>query len=203
MTRLVSQLLKIAVTDRLVVDVASVADPAAACRAVVEALAPLAIRTRTDLGLAVGPVALVELLAIRGEDLFQIVRNLVDTAIDHTGLDTTIDVRVLANGATMVNDNGSGIPEELQGEMFKRFWRRNRSGNHWAGLGLAIVQRLVETHGGSVRLQSADGAGSSFTVTIPQAGSMSGREMRDIHRAAFSTGLIGLGGGSAMTARTP
>jgi PAS domain S-box-containing protein len=69
-----------------------------------------------------------------------------------------------------VRDTGVGIPEEHREQVFERFHRiestqaRTYEGT---GIGLALVQELVKLHGGSVRLESAVGAGSKFTVTIP------------------------------------
>ena len=70
-----------------------------------------------------------------------------------------------------VRDTGVGIPEEHRERMFERFHRiegaaaRTYEGT---GIGLALVQELAKLHGGSVRVESAVGAGSTFTVTIPR-----------------------------------
>jgi signal transduction histidine kinase/DNA-binding response OmpR family regulator len=70
-----------------------------------------------------------------------------------------------------VRNTGVGIPEEHRERMFERFHRiegtaaRTYEGT---GIGLALVQELVKLHGGSVRVESAVGAGSTFTVTIPR-----------------------------------
>jgi PAS domain S-box-containing protein len=70
-----------------------------------------------------------------------------------------------------VRDTGVGIPEEHREQVFERFHRiestqaRTYEGT---GIGLALVQELVKLHGGSVRVESAVGAGSTFTVTIPR-----------------------------------
>ena len=69
-----------------------------------------------------------------------------------------------------VRDTGVGIPEEHREQVFERFHRiestqaRTYEGT---GIGLALVQELVKLHGGTVRVKSAVGAGSTFTVTIP------------------------------------
>ncbi|MGA3093554.1 MAG: ATP-binding protein, partial [Terriglobales bacterium] len=69
-----------------------------------------------------------------------------------------------------VRDTGVGIPEEHREQVFERFHRvestqaRTYEGT---GIGLALVQELVKLHGGSVRVESAVGTGSTFTVTIP------------------------------------
>ncbi|MGI4745409.1 MAG: sensor histidine kinase [Janthinobacterium lividum] len=167
MTRIVSQLLEIASLERLVVDATASADPAAVCAAVVEALAPMAIAARRDLGLTVAENAPVRHLRIRDQELFQVVRNLVENAINHTKDGTTIDVRVQADGAIVVLDDGPGIPVDLHKVVFERFWRRDRRDRKGSGLGLAIVQRIVAAHGGSITLESDEGAGCSFTIRLP------------------------------------
>ena len=69
-----------------------------------------------------------------------------------------------------VRDTGVGIPEEHRERVFERFHRiestqaRTYEGT---GIGLALVQELVKLHGGTVRVDSAVGVGSTFTVTIP------------------------------------
>jgi PAS domain S-box-containing protein len=69
-----------------------------------------------------------------------------------------------------VSDTGVGIPEEHRERVFERFHRiENARARTYegTGIGLALVQELVKLHGGSVRLESAVGRGSTFTVTIP------------------------------------
>jgi PAS domain S-box-containing protein len=69
-----------------------------------------------------------------------------------------------------VRDTGVGIPEEHRDRVFERFHRieGTRARTHeGTGIGLALVQELVKLHGGSVRVESAVGQGSTFTVTIP------------------------------------
>ena len=69
-----------------------------------------------------------------------------------------------------VRDTGVGIPEEHREHVFERFHRvesaRART-YEGTGIGLALVEELVKLHGGSVRVESAVGAGSTFIVTIP------------------------------------
>lgn len=72
-----------------------------------------------------------------------------------------------------VADTGIGIPLELQGRIFDRFYQvedhmTRRHGG--MGLGLSIVKGLVELHGGRVRVESAPGKGSCFTVELPVEG---------------------------------
>ncbi|MFE7815869.1 ATP-binding protein [Streptomyces sp. NPDC057433] len=74
--------------------------------------------------------------------------------------------------AVVVRDNGIGIPADQQGEVFELFHRLHgpdeRGGG--AGVGLAIVKRIVERHGGELWLESEPGRGSSFCFTLGQEG---------------------------------
>jgi two-component system sensor histidine kinase BaeS len=109
--------------------------------------------------------------------LRQIVDNMLANAASHTPEGGRIRVRVARAGpdaAVSVSDDGPGIPATNLERIFERFYRvdeargRERGG---AGLGLAIVRRLVELHGGRVWAESIEGAGATFTFTIPLASS--------------------------------
>jgi len=100
----------------------------------------------------------------------QIVRNLLDNAVHHGD---RILVRVQSHDGSAlvsVSDNGSGIPEADLERIFERFYRvdesraRQKGG---AGLGLAIVRRLTELHGGRVWAESRVGEGATLNVVIP------------------------------------
>lgn len=71
-----------------------------------------------------------------------------------------------------VVDQGVGIAKEHLPRLFERFYRSDRARNRKAGgtgLGLAIVKHIVQAHGGTVEVDSAVGAGSTFTITLPQS----------------------------------
>lgn len=67
----------------------------------------------------------------------------------------------------VVEDTGAGIPEEIRGRLFQSFVTSGKPGG--TGLGLAMVKRTVEAHGGSVAVESSPGRGTRFTVRIPHA----------------------------------
>src|SRR5215469_4189453 len=106
--------------------------------------------------------------------LRQALLNLVDNAIKYTPAGGSIEVRVAhTDGGTTidVSDTGPGIPEELQSRIFDRFYRVDRARsreNGGTGLGLAIAKWAVEVQGGQLTLESANGAGSRFRITLPQ-----------------------------------
>ena len=69
-----------------------------------------------------------------------------------------------------VKDNGTGIPGEEVDKIFQKFYQVEESFTgqvEGAGLGLALVKRMVEMHGGEVKVESRIGKGSVFTVDFP------------------------------------
>jgi signal transduction histidine kinase len=68
-----------------------------------------------------------------------------------------------------VKDNGLGIPESYHGKVFQALKRLHPDMAKGEGMGLAIVRRIVERHGGTIRFESAVGVGTTFFVTLPSA----------------------------------
>jgi len=103
--------------------------------------------------------------------LDQVVTNLMLNAIKFSlGKPIEISVRAHERRATLaVRDQGVGIPPEMQERIFQPF-ERAVSSRHYGGLGLGlhIVRTIVEGLGGTVRVESKLGAGSTFTVELPQ-----------------------------------
>ncbi|MCD9024722.1 hybrid sensor histidine kinase/response regulator [Cohnella silvisoli] len=106
--------------------------------------------------------------------LFQIIFNLIHNAIKHT---PEGEVRIEASEMSgsieiIVSDTGVGIPKERQEEIFQSFIKGNGDNNTrmaGVGLGLSICKRLVELHGGNIRVQSVPGEGTAFSFAIPVA----------------------------------
>jgi signal transduction histidine kinase len=107
-------------------------------------------------------------------DVDRMMTNLVGNAVKYT---TTGSVRVtlLRDGDRarfIVADTGIGIPEDAVPKLFQEFYRaRNAKALEEAGtgLGLAIVKDLVERYGGTIGVESKEGQGTTFTVTLPLA----------------------------------
>ena len=105
--------------------------------------------------------------------LEQVLNNLVSNAIKFCDSQCQIVVGLKAHHsrvAIWVADNGPGIPEHEIHKLFREFsplTPRPSRGEKSHGLGLAITQKLVEAHGGSIRVESECGVGTTFTVFLP------------------------------------
>ena len=103
----------------------------------------------------------------------QILRIVFDNAIRHTPAGGAITVHLARQGreaVLAVRDTGEGIAPEHLPRIFDRFYRadsaRGRAEGN-TGLGLAIARTLVEAHGGTIRLTSTPGAGTTVTIRLP------------------------------------
>ncbi|MEO6414345.1 MAG: HAMP domain-containing sensor histidine kinase [Pedococcus sp.] len=105
--------------------------------------------------------------------LHQVVANLLANARTHTPAGTRVVTSVKPEGQWVrvrVSDDGPGVPESLQGNVFNRFTRGDDSRNRAAGstgLGLSIVDAVAKSHGGNVELSSTPGD-TVFTVALPR-----------------------------------
>jgi signal transduction histidine kinase len=107
------------------------------------------------------------------ERLVQACGNLVENALKYTEPGGRVVVRVATGGETNhldVLDNGQGIPQEELPFIFHRFYRvegRAAAGPSGMGLGLAIVDRIIRAHGGTISVTSTIGLGSQFHIRLP------------------------------------
>jgi two-component system, OmpR family, sensor kinase len=113
-------------------------------------------------------------LMVRGDDaqLRQVVGNLLSNVRAHTPVDAAVTVTVSAPGRLRISDEGPGMPTEDGTRVFDRFFRsgsERRDGDGGSGLGLSIVQAVVDAHGGSVDFDTAPGQGVTVTVALPQS----------------------------------
>lgn len=105
--------------------------------------------------------------------LTNVLYNLIDNALKYSGDDPVIRISLQeeTDGVLLrVTDNGIGIPAEYQKRIFDQFFRVPRGDEHNVkgyGLGLSYVAKVVEKHGGWIKLDSREGVGSSFTVYLP------------------------------------
>ena len=107
--------------------------------------------------------------------LRHVIANLIGNAIRFVPPETgEIGVSAMRDGGSVVlsvRDNGVGIPAEYHDAIFEMFRRvpDGNGGEAGSGMGLAIVKRIVETHGGEVSVESTPGVGSVFRVRLPAA----------------------------------
>lgn len=112
---------------------------------------------------------------VRGDAglLRRLLQNLIDNGFKYGTPQGHVWVTLEGKGDTVrlqVRDDGIGIPEDQQEKVWQRFYqvdpsRRERGG---AGLGLAMVKKIAQLHGGTVTLDSAPGRGSAFTLLLPR-----------------------------------
>jgi two-component system phosphate regulon sensor histidine kinase PhoR len=118
--------------------------------------------------------ASIEPVRLDSQRIDSVVLNLIDNAIkyNHSGGWVKISIRqTLEFTFIYVEDNGPGIPEQVQHRVFERFFRvdkiHTRLGGGF-GLGLAIVKHIVHAHGGQIYLKSELKSGTVFTVRLPR-----------------------------------
>jgi len=105
-----------------------------------------------------------------------VLNNLIGNAVKFSHRGTRVRVRLTATASAVtvaIQDQGQGIPAADLPLLFKPFARvsvRSTAGEQSTGLGLAICRKVIEGHGGSIRVESEVGRGSTFIVTLPIAG---------------------------------
>lgn len=116
-----------------------------------------------------------DLAMVKGDpDLIrQVLTNLVDNSLKYTKSGGRVSVTAaIVNDCVEVSvaDNGIGIPADHLPRLFERFYRVDKARSRelgGTGLGLSIVKHIVESHGGTVRIRSKVGEGTTVTFTLP------------------------------------
>jgi len=127
---------------------------------------------KTDFDPAIGNVKIIP------QDIGRVLLNLYNNAFyainersrkgEH-GYVPTVAVRTVKEGSKVkiaVNDNGSGIPESIKEKIFQPFFTTKPTGQG-TGLGLSLSYDLVKAHGGELKLETKEGEGSDFIITLP------------------------------------
>jgi PAS domain S-box-containing protein len=104
--------------------------------------------------------------------LSHVVTNLLTNAAKFSPPGTTIHVDSRRDGSdvvVMVSDEGAGVAPEMRDKVFDQFFQASasRGGQHGAGVGLSIVRKYVELHGGRAWCESEPGHGATFLFTLP------------------------------------
>ena len=100
----------------------------------------------------------------------RVVENLLVNAARHTPPGTAVQVDVTArpDGVVLVvEDDGPGVPDELKEALFEPFRQGEDSDGRGMGIGLSLVQRFAELHGGSATIEDASTGGARFVVNLP------------------------------------
>ena len=148
-------------------------DLAGLVREVVQESVPRALDKRLDLGYE-GPEAVPGECLLQGNAtlLKELVRNLLDNALNYTGAGGVVTARVLPDRFSgvlvlQVEDNGPGIPENEREFVLQPFYRALGTNVDGSGLGLAIVQEIAQQHGALLRVDDAfPGAGAHKGVRV-------------------------------------
>jgi signal transduction histidine kinase len=119
----------------------------------------------------------------------QALGNLIGNALKFTPKGGRVTVSVHGEGGRVhiaVADTGPGVAADQVGRLFDRFWQANRKDRRGVGLGLSIVKGIADAHGGEVRVDTAEGAGTTFTLVLPAAAE-SGSQPSALPQAALTS----------------
>ncbi|MEE9291713.1 MAG: ATP-binding protein [Acidobacteriota bacterium] len=125
------------------------------------------VRSRVELELALDEEARVRVDPAR---MVRVLHNLIANALEAMPDGGRLAVRCMrseAHCATSLTDSGRGIPEEIRKRLFEPFATHGKK--QGTGLGLAIVRKIVEEHGGAIRIENASGGGTRVELDLPIA----------------------------------
>ncbi len=121
------------------------------------------------------PASMGAIILAEENKIRQVLTNLIGNAIRFTPEGSPIEIGVGVDqrrslALLSVIDHGEGIPQQVRGKIFQRFWRADTSRNRGtggSGLGLAIVASIIEAHHGTVEVLETPGGGATFRVSLP------------------------------------
>lgn len=105
--------------------------------------------------------------------LEQVLQNLLQNAVNYSPTGSEIAITAAADGQQariVVRDHGLGIAASIRPYLFQRFFRARSNNGHTPGLGLGLFlcKAIMDLHGGSIEVESVEGAGSTFTLRLPR-----------------------------------
>lgn len=141
-------------------------DLVAAARGVVLDLAPMAFAAGYEMSF--DPAA--DELFVNGDQtaIERAVTNLVQNAIEHGGNAGRIAIAIKRPATVEIADEGEGVPATERDKIFEPFYRLRQRG-HGAGLGLNLVQEIMQMHGGRIELACGEEKGACFRLVFPAA----------------------------------
>jgi signal transduction histidine kinase len=161
MTRIVTQLLRVARLDAMVVHPNDTCNLSEVAVDVAAQLIPQALARGTQIEVLGADYPVY--VAASAEFTYHATRNLVENAIAYSGTANSIEIEVRRNGDLRVIDHGPGIAPDMVERIFDRFWRGQQSGEG-SGLGLYIVKRIMELAGGRITVGVTSGGGATFVL---------------------------------------
>jgi signal transduction histidine kinase len=164
MTRIVTQLLEMAEVENMEIDIAERAELRSVAADVIAFIAPLALSQGKNIALVGTPRSVW--VRGHGEMIARALRNVIENAVKHTPVGGSVEVEVEDAGRAHIRDSGPGIGASEHELLFRRFWRRERDSSGGAGLGLPIVQRIMEIHGGTIAIANIPTGGAQFSLTF-------------------------------------
>jgi len=114
-------------------------------------------------------------LPLRGDRvrLHMVVQNLLQNAVKYSLKGGEVDIRIWqesGRACLSVRDSGIGVPTKEQARLFERFYRASNAITHHLGgmgIGLFLTKEIINGHGGTIAVQSIEGQGSTFIVSLP------------------------------------
>jgi signal transduction histidine kinase len=103
--------------------------------------------------------------------IVQVLSNLIGNALKFTPEGGLVRASARTRDGSVefqVSDTGCGIPVDRLPHIFERYWHADRAAGGGTGLGLYICRGLVEAHGGTLTVHSAEGRGATFSFTLPE-----------------------------------
>lgn len=131
-------------------------------------------------------------IAADRSSLSEVISNLIDNGLKYSNDGGAVSMKAEQEGdfvKVSVTDNGIGMPGNVIGNLFQKFYRSHRSRETVAGtgIGLYICKAIIESHGGKITVSSTEGVGSTFSFTIPTYASVAAKLQANDHTNA---GLI-------------
>ena len=134
-------------------------------RQTLKPLQPRLQRSNISLALSLDEEARASVDAAR---ILRVLHNLIANSLEAMRGGGILDIRCRrSNGSCLlsIRDGGCGMPEEVRRRVFEPFFTHGKA--HGTGLGMAIVQKIVDEHGGTIRVESAPGQGTTVELGLP------------------------------------